>query len=79
MAVFAILGWNRPRIVGVVCFFGAICESLSSICGLAYWARPVTMKPWENLCDASTGLPITPIFLLGFAVCAVLIAQERQK
>lgn len=77
--LFYFLGKKQGGMTAYLCLFGMICEALTAGCGVAYWIQPVYMEPWQQLCDAKTGLPVSSVVLVALVLLAALVHQGRKK
>lgn len=77
--LFYFLSRKQGGITAYVCLFGMICEAMTAGCGIAYWIQPVDIAPWQQLCDAKTGIPVSSVILVALALLAALIHQGRKK
>ncbi|MEY5098188.1 MAG: hypothetical protein RJA36_907 [Pseudomonadota bacterium] len=76
MALFWLLAQGRRGVFLVACMLGFALELMVAVCGAFFWISDLAPQPWEQLCDTSTGVPISSITLVAVVLVAGIITGK---
>lgn len=76
VVLFWLLGRGQRGAFFVACMLGFACELMVATCGAIAWLGDIAPESWNELCDTSTGVPISSITLVALVLVAGIITGK---
>lgn len=76
VVLFWLLARGRRGVFFVACMLGFALELMVAVCGGIAWLGDLAPQPWEQLCDTSTGVPISSITLVALVLVAGILTGK---
>lgn len=76
--LFWLLAEKQKGFFLLACALGFVLELMVATCGAFAWLEGLMPKPMEQLCDTSTGVPISAITLVALVLTVATITRNRE-